>query len=195
MTGTIGHFIAGKEEAGNGERSGPVYNPSTGEEIARCAYGNRATLDRAVAVAAEAGKKWGRASHAARQAVIFKLRELVIANTELLAEVIGREHGKTIADAKGEIGRAIEGIEFAVNAPHVTKGEFAANVGGDIDVFSIRVPIGVVGAITPFNFPIMVPAVMMTGINSIGTDRRRSPPTPRSSAERDRSKRIPRSAM
>ena len=167
-TTAIGHFIAGHVEPGTGERTGPVYNPSTGEEIARCDYANRALLDRAVAVATEAGKKWGRASHAARQAVIFKLRELVIANTDLLAEVIGREHGKTIADAKGEIGRAIEGIEFAVNAPHVTKGEFASNVGGDIDVFSIREPIGVVGAITPFNFPIMVPAVMMTMAISVG---------------------------
>ena len=167
-TTAIGHFIAGHVEPGTGERTGPVYNPSTGEEIARCDYANRALLDRAVAVATEAGKKWGRASHAARQAVIFKLRELVIANIDLLAEVIGREHGKTIADAKGEIGRAIEGIEFAVNAPHVTKGEFASNVGGDIDVFSIREPIGVVGAITPFNFPIMVPAVMMTMAVSVG---------------------------
>jgi malonate-semialdehyde dehydrogenase (acetylating)/methylmalonate-semialdehyde dehydrogenase len=168
MTTTIGHFIAGQVEPSTGDRSGPVFNPSTGEEIARCAYASRATLDRAVAVATEAGKKWSRASHAARQAVIFKLRELIIANTDLLAEVIGREHGKTIADAKGEIGRAVEGIEFAVNAPHVTKGEFATNVGGDIDVFSIRVPIGVVGAITPFNFPIMVPAVMMTMAVSVG---------------------------
>lgn len=168
MTQLIGHFIAGQPEAGTGRRTGPVFNPSTGQEIARCDYADRATLDRAVDVATQAGKRWGRASHAVRQAVIFKLRELMIANMDLLAEVIGREHGKTIADAKGELGRAIEGIEFAVNAPHVTKGEFATNVGGDIDVFSMRAPIGVVGAITPFNFPIMVPAVMMTMAISVG---------------------------
>ena len=168
MTQLIGHFIAGQPEAGTGRRTGPVFNPSTGQEIARCDYADRATLDRAMDVATQAGKRWGRASHAARQAVIFKLRELMIANLDLLAEVIGREHGKTIADAKGELGRAIEGIEFAVNAPHVTKGEFATNVGGDIDVFSMRTPIGVVGAITPFNFPIMVPAVMMTMAISVG---------------------------
>ena len=168
MTQLIGHFIAGQPEAGTGRRTGPVFNPSTGQEIARCDYADRATLDRAVDVATLSGKRWGRASHAARQAVIFKLRELMIANLDLLAEVIGREHGKTIADAKGELGRAIEGIEFAVNAPHVTKGEFATNVGGDIDVFSMRTPIGVVGAITPFNFPIMVPAVMMTMAISVG---------------------------
>ena len=168
MTQLIGHFIAGQPEAGTGRRTGPVFNPSTGQEIARCDYADRATLDRAVDVATQAGKRWGRASHAARQAVIFKLRELMIANLDLLAEVIGREHGKTIADAKGELGRAIEGIEFAVNAPHVTKGEFATNVGGDIDVFSMRTSIGVVRAITPFNFPIMVPAVMMTMAISVG---------------------------
>lgn len=168
MTQHIGHFIAGQIEPGSGARSGGVFNPSTGQEIARCDYADRATLDRAVAVATEAGRRWARASHATRQAVIFKLRELMIARTDALAEIIGREHGKTLADAKGEIGRAIEGIEFAVNAPHVTKGEFASNVGGEIDVFSMRVPIGVVGAITPFNFPIMVPAVMMTMAVSVG---------------------------
>lgn len=168
MTKLIGHFIGGQFEPGTGDRTGPIYNPSTGQEVARCDYASRATLDRVVAVAAVAGKRWGSASHATRQAVIFKLRELMIANVDRLAEVIGRENGKTIADAKGEIGRAIEGIEFAVNAPHVTKGEFATNVGGGIDVFSMRLPIGVVGTITPFNFPIMVPAVMMTMAVSVG---------------------------
>ena len=168
MTSHIGHFIAGQPEPGTGQRTGAVFNPSTGQEIARCDYASRDTLDQAVQVATEAGKRWARASHATRQAVIFKLRELVIANTDLLAEVIGHEHGKTLADAKGEIGRAVEGVEFAVHAPHVTKGEFATNVGGDIDVFSMRMPIGVVGAITPFNFPIMVPAVMMTMAVSVG---------------------------
>lgn len=161
MSDIIGHFISGKLETAADDRSGPIYNPSTGEEFARCAYGSRATLDRAVAAATEAGRAWALASHATRMGVIFKLRELMVASIDELAEVIGREHGKTIADAKGEIGRAIEGIEFAANEPHVTKGEFSANVGGDIDVFSMRVPVGVVGCITPFNFPIMVPTVMM----------------------------------
>lgn len=168
MTSTIGHFIAGKNETAEGGRSGAVYNPSTGQEIARCAYADRDTLDRAVTAATEAGQRWGRASHATRQAVIFKLRELFIANIDLLAETIGREHGKTIADAKGEIGRAIEAIEFATNAPHVTKGEFATNVGGEIDVYSMRVPVGVVGCITPFNFPIMVPTVMIAMAVAVG---------------------------
>lgn len=168
MSRLIEHFIAGASYVDPNTRTGPVFNPSTGEEAARCAYGSFATVDHAVTVAAEAGRRWGRLSHAARQAVIFKMRELVIANMDVLADAIGREHGKTLSDAKGELGRAVEGIEFACNAPHVTKGEYAFNVGGDIDVFSVRRPIGVVGCITPFNFPIMVPAVMMTMAISVG---------------------------
>ena len=168
MSNSIHHFIDGQIDAGSGPRSGPVFNPSTGEEIARCSYADLATLDRAVQVATRAGAAWGRASHAARQSVIFKLRELMMARTDALAEMIGREHGKTLADAKGEIGRAIEGIEFACNAPQVTKGEYSSNVGGGIDVFSIRMPLGVVGCITPFNFPIMVPAVMMVMAVAVG---------------------------
>ncbi len=125
MSSLIEHFIAGTTYSEPRTRTGAVHNPSTGEEIARCAYGSFATVDHAVMVATEAGRRWGRASHAARQAVIYKLRELMIANLDTLAEAIGREHGKTILDAKGELGRAIEGIEFACNAPHVAKGEYA----------------------------------------------------------------------
>ncbi|MCX5542137.1 CoA-acylating methylmalonate-semialdehyde dehydrogenase [Paraburkholderia sp. CNPSo 3076] len=168
MSKQIAHFIGGELTHDTDARSGPVFNPSTGQEVARCVFGSRQTVDHAVKVAAEAAAKWGRASHAARLAVVFKLRDLVIANMDVLADAIGREHGKTIADAKGEIGRAIEGIEFACAAPHVTKGEYANNVGGDIEVFSMRRPIGVVGCITPFNFPIMVPAVMMTMAVAVG---------------------------
>lgn len=168
MSQTITHFINGELDAGSGGRTGAVFNPSTGEEIARLHYGDRATLDRAVSTAAQAGQRWARQSHAARQAVMFKLRELVIANTDRLAEMIGREHGKTIADAKGEIGRGVEAIEFACSEPHVTKGEYATNVGGDIDVYSMRVPIGVVGIISPFNFPIMVPVAMMAMAIAVG---------------------------
>ncbi|ACC74027.1 CoA-acylating methylmalonate-semialdehyde dehydrogenase [Paraburkholderia phymatum] len=168
MSSRIDHFIAGKQFSEADTRTGPVFNPSTGREIARCAYGSRSTVDHAVQVATEAGRRWARGSHASRQAVIFKLRDLMLHNFDLLAEVIGREHGKTIEDAKGELGRAIEGIEFACGAPHVSKGEYANNVGGDIEVFSMRRPIGVVGCITPFNFPIMVPAVMMTMAVAVG---------------------------
>lgn len=169
MIPIINHFIAGQQFSEPESRTGPVYNPSSGTEVARCAYGSRATVDHAVDVAREAGVCWGLASHSARQIVIFRLRELMLSNLDVLADAIGREHGKTIEDAKGELGRAIEGIEFACAAPHVTKGEYATNnVGGEIEVFSMRRPIGVVGCITPFNFPIMVPAVMMTMAVAVG---------------------------
>lgn len=168
MDQIIGHYISGRCITET-QHSGPVFNPSTGEEIARCAYADATTVDLAVKAATSPNaKKWAKASHAARLQVLFKMRELMVSRTAELAEIIGREHGKTIPDAIGEIGRAIEGIEFACNAPHVTKGEYAHNVAGDIDVFSIRVPVGVVGCITPFNFPIMIPAVMMSMAVSVG---------------------------
>lgn len=164
----IGHYIAGQHIT-DSDRTGNIYNPSTGQVIAQCAYADEAIIDKAVKAAqSENAKKWAASSHATRLQVIFKLRELMIAKTDELAEIIGREHGKTIEDAKGEIGRAIEGIEFACNEPQVTKGEYSRNVAGNIDVYSIRIPIGVVGCITPFNFPIMVPAVMMTMAIAVG---------------------------
>lgn len=164
----IGHYISGLHIT-TSQNSGPIFNPSTGEEIARCAYGDATVVDTAVKASTSVNaKKWAQASHAKRLQVIFKMRELMIARTAELAEIISREHGKTIPDAIGEIGRAIEGIEFACNAPQVTKGEYAHNVAGDIDVFSVRVPVGVVGCITPFNFPIMIPAVMTTMAVAVG---------------------------
>ncbi|MDP4532897.1 CoA-acylating methylmalonate-semialdehyde dehydrogenase [Marinobacter salarius] len=168
MNSYIGHFIAGEPYVESNTRSGPVYNPSTGEEISRCAYASRDTVEKAVATAKSASEVWGKTSHAKRLAVMFKFRELVIANMDSLAEVIGREHGKTIPDALGEIGRGIESIEFACNEPHITKGEYSNNVAGDIDVFSIRRPIGAVGCITPFNFPVMVPVVMFAMAVAVG---------------------------
>ncbi|WOE30767.1 MULTISPECIES: CoA-acylating methylmalonate-semialdehyde dehydrogenase [unclassified Acinetobacter] len=164
----IGHYIAGCH-IDTFQHSGVVYNPSTSEQIARCAYADAAIVDLAVQAAiSENARKWAKASHATRLQVLFKLRELLIEKTPLLAEIIGREHGKTLADAEGEIGRAIEGIEFACNAPHITKGEYSRNVAGDIDVFSLRLPIGVVGCITPFNFPIMIPVVMTAMAVAVG---------------------------
>ncbi|WP_127091961.1 CoA-acylating methylmalonate-semialdehyde dehydrogenase [Aquabacter cavernae] len=164
----IDHYIGGVFSAGSGTRSGPVFNPSTGEEIYRCHYANRETVDAVAKVAVAAGRAWARQSHARRLQVIFKMRELVIGQTEALAKIIGLEHGKTIDDAKGEIGRAIEALEFATNAPQVTKGEYSINVGGGIDTFSIRQPVGVVGCIAPFNFPVMVPIMMGSMAVAVG---------------------------
>lgn len=168
MNKMIGHYILGRRITET-KYSGPVFNPSTGEEISRCAYADAETVDLAVKAATSINaKKWEKASNAVRLQVLFKMRELMRSRITELAEIIGREHGKTIPDAIGEIGRAIEGIEFACNAPHIMKGEYSHNVAGDIDVFSIRVPIGVVGCITPFNFPIMVPTVMTAMAVSVG---------------------------
>src|SRR5690606_21388817 len=150
MANIIGHYISGQRLTET-QSSGPVFNRSTGEEIEGCAYADAVMVASAGKAAASSNAKvWATASHAARLQVPFNMRELMVSRTEELAEIIGREHGKTIPDAIGEIGRAIEGIEFACNAPHVTKGEYSHNVAGDIDVFSIRVPVGVVGCITPF---------------------------------------------
>jgi malonate-semialdehyde dehydrogenase (acetylating) / methylmalonate-semialdehyde dehydrogenase len=162
------HLINGQLDIGSGPRNGPVFNPSLGTEIGTCAYADRATLDRAAKAAANAGRAWALSSHAARQSVIFKFRELLLANADRLAEVVGRENGKTLADARGEIARAVEGIEFATGAPHLSKGEFATNVGGGIDVFSMRIPVGVVGCIAPFNFPVLLPVLMSTLAIAVG---------------------------
>lgn len=151
------HYVGGKFVEGAGGRSGPVFNPATGAEIYQCPYADTAFVNEVVAVAAAAGRNWAATSQARRLAVIFKMREILIRETDRLAELCGLEHGKTISDAKGEIGRALEAVEYATNAPQVTKGEYSVNVGGGIDTYSLRMPVGVVGCIAPFNFPVMVP--------------------------------------
>lgn len=163
----IPHFIQGQEAAGSGARNGPVFNPSSARQQALCAYADTATVNQAVASAVAAGRGWARASHNARQQVVFKMRELVLRDTDALARLIGLEHGKTFADARGEVSRGIEALEFATAAPVVTKGEYSRNVGGGIDVYSVRQPVGVVGCITPFNFPVMIP--LMMGAMAIAT--------------------------
>jgi len=154
------HYIGGAFSAGSGGRTGPVFNPSTGEEIYRSRYADSATVDDVAKIAVAAGRAWAAQSQARRMQVIFKMRDLLLANTDALAEVIGLENGKTLDDAKGEIGRAVEAVEFATNAAQITKGEYSLNVGGGIDTFSIRQPVGVVGCISPFNFPVMAPLMM-----------------------------------
>ncbi len=157
---TVLHFIHGQETRGSGPRVGPVFNPSTARQQAECVYADRATVAQAVAHAVVAARGWAAASHNARQQVAFRMRELVLRDIDALARLIGQEHGKTFADAKGEVSRGIEALEFATAAPVVTKGEYSRNVGGGIDVYSVRQPVGVVGCITPFNFPVMIPLMM-----------------------------------
>jgi malonate-semialdehyde dehydrogenase (acetylating)/methylmalonate-semialdehyde dehydrogenase len=157
MTKDLHHFINGKKAQGDGERFGDVYDPATGKVTSRCPLGNAVDVDRAVDVAAQAGRAWGKTSQKARREVIFKLRELVARDAQKLADIVSREHGKTRKDAMGEVGRALETIEYAACAGELSKGEFSLNIGGDIDNFSIKLPLGVVGCIVPFNFPLLVP--------------------------------------
>jgi malonate-semialdehyde dehydrogenase (acetylating)/methylmalonate-semialdehyde dehydrogenase len=154
------HFIGGEFYRGDNERSGPVFNPSDGSVLYSCGYASRDTVDHAVKVARAAGAAWSKASQARRLEVMFRMRQLVVDNMLELAVLAGRENGKTIPDAQGEITRALEALEFATNAAEVTKGEYSRNVGGGIDAFSVRYPVGVVACIAPFNFPVMVPLMM-----------------------------------
>ncbi|HEV7167552.1 MAG TPA: CoA-acylating methylmalonate-semialdehyde dehydrogenase [Micrococcaceae bacterium] len=160
MTTTINHFINGAEAAGAGERTSPVFNPATGAVSGELRLANRADLDTAVGTARKAADSWGDSSLAQRSAVLFKFRELVAANVDGLAALITAEHGKVLSDAKGEIGRGLEVVEFACGIPQLLKGDYSDQASTGIDVFSFRQPVGVVAGITPFNFPVMVPLWM-----------------------------------
>ncbi len=160
MTDTLYHFIAGKRVEGGSGRFGDIYNPATGEVQSRVPFANADEVDRAVQAARTAFAEWSAMSAPRRSQVLFRFRELLVENMDTLAEIVGKEHGKTIADAKGSIQRGIDVTEFACGVPHLFKGEFSSNVGGGIDTFSQREPIGVVGGITPFNFPVMIPLWM-----------------------------------
>src|SRR6476659_2720355 len=159
-TKTIHHFINGAESAGEGSRTQPVYNPATGAVSAELRLANRADLETTVAAARKAADSWGDISLAKRTAVLFKFRELVAEHIDELAELVTAEHGKVLSDAKGEIGRGLEVIEFACGIPQLLKGDYSDQVSTGIDVFSFREPLGVVAGITPFNFPVMVPLWM-----------------------------------
>ncbi|MHA7288712.1 CoA-acylating methylmalonate-semialdehyde dehydrogenase [Arthrobacter sp. MDT3-24] len=159
-TTTISHFINGVETMGEGNSTLPVLNPATGQVTGELRLANEADLNAAVAAAKKAAESWGDISLAKRTAVLFKFRELVASHVDQLAELITAEHGKVLSDAKGEIGRGLEVIEFACGIPTLLKGDYSDQVSTGIDVFSFREPLGVVAGITPFNFPVMVPLWM-----------------------------------
>ncbi len=154
------HFIGGQKVAGTSGRAGDVFNPATGEVQYRVPYANIEEVGKAVQTALDVFPTWAETPAPRRAAVIFKMRELVLQHIDEIAELVGREHGKTIEDAKGSIQRGLDVLEFGCGIPHLMKGEFSQNIGGGIDTFSIREPIGVVGGITPFNFPVMIPLWM-----------------------------------
>jgi len=154
------HFIDGASVAGESGRYGDVFNPNTGEVQARVALATVAEVDKAVQSAVRAQATWALVNPQRRARVMFEFKRLVEARMDELAELLSSEHGKVIADSKGDIQRGLEVIEFACGIPHVLKGEYTEGAGPGIDVYSMRQPIGVAAGITPFNFPGMIPMWM-----------------------------------
>ena len=157
MTGHVTHWINGQLWQGAAERSGDVYDPATGKVTKTVDFASRATLDEAVSVAATAFPGWRDTSLTKRAQILFKFRELLNDRKEDVAALITEEHGKVLSDALGEVTRGLEVVEFACGIPHLLKGGFSEGVSSGVDVYSIRQPLGVVGIISPFNFPAMVP--------------------------------------
>ncbi|MDT7579389.1 MAG: malonate-semialdehyde dehydrogenase (acetylating) / methylmalonate-semialdehyde dehydrogenase [Pseudonocardiales bacterium] len=157
---TITHWIGGKPATGSSDRTSPVWNPATGAQQAEVALASTEDVDTAVQAAKAAFERWGQSSLSQRTKVLFKFRELVNANIQKLAEAISDEHGKVVSDARGEVQRGLEVIEFACGIPTLLKGDFSDQVSTGVDVYSFRQPLGVCVGITPFNFPAMVPMWM-----------------------------------
>ena len=153
----IGHFVGGKEVKGGSGRRGDVFNPNTGEVQAKVAFASRSEVETAIANAEAAQPAWAATNPQRRARVLFKFLDLVQGEFENLAKLLSSEHGKTVADARGDIQRGVEVVEFACGIPHLMKGEYTDGAGPGIDLFSLRQPLGVVAGITPFNFPAMIP--------------------------------------
>ncbi|MDQ1495003.1 MAG: malonate-semialdehyde dehydrogenase (acetylating) / methylmalonate-semialdehyde dehydrogenase [Actinomycetota bacterium] len=153
----ITHWIGGKAFAGDTARHGEVFDPATGQVTGHVDFASSADVDLAVAAAVDASREWRNASLSKRTSVMFAMRELLHQRIGEVASVVTSEHGKVLSDAAGEVSRALEVVEFACGIPHLLKGGYSENVSTKIDVYSIRQPLGVVGVISPFNFPAMVP--------------------------------------
>ena len=153
----IGHFISGKVIAGNSGRFGDVFDPNTGEVQAKVALASRSEVEGAIASAEAAQAGWAATNPQRRARVMFKFLDLIHSEFDNLAKLLSSEHGKTVADARGDIQRGLEVVEFACGIPHLMKGEFSDSAGPGIDLYSLRQPLGVVAGITPFNFPAMIP--------------------------------------
>ncbi|MFZ1741370.1 MAG: CoA-acylating methylmalonate-semialdehyde dehydrogenase [Pontixanthobacter sp.] len=155
----IEHFIVGGA-SGSASRTHKVWNPSTGEVQAEVALGDAALLDRVVETAKRVQPEWAATNPQKRARVMFRFKELIEANMQQLAELLSSEHGKTVDDAKGDVQRGLEVIEYACGIPQVLKGEYTQGAGPGIDVYSMRQPLGIGAGITPFNFPAMIPMWM-----------------------------------
>jgi len=163
----IDHFIAGGAGSPSG-RAGDVFDPNSGAVQAQVPLGDKATLDRAVEAALKVQPGWAATNPQRRARVMFEFKRLVEANMDQLAHMLSSEHGKVIADSKGDIQRGLEVIEFCCGIPHVLKGEYTQGAGPGIDVYSMRQPIGIGAGITPFNFPAMIPMWMFGVAIAVG---------------------------
>ncbi|MFE5899358.1 CoA-acylating methylmalonate-semialdehyde dehydrogenase [Streptomyces sp. NPDC056488] len=157
MVRELTHFIGGKHTAGTSGLFGDVYDPNTGSVQARVPLAGRADTEHAIADAVAAQREWGAWNPQRRARVLLRFLQLVEDERDALARLLSAEHGKTVADAHGDLQRGLEVVEFAAGIPHLLKGEFTDNAGTGIDVHSLRSPLGVVAGITPFNFPAMIP--------------------------------------
>ncbi|GLI03115.1 methylmalonate-semialdehyde dehydrogenase (acylating) [Phytohabitans aurantiacus] len=157
---SVKHWIGGSLVDGAGDRRLPVYDPATGETQAEVVAATADEVRAAVRAALDAQPGWRAASLSRRAEVMFRFRDLVDANRKEIASLLSSEHGKTVADAGGEVARGLENVEFAAGAPHLLKGGYSEQAATGVDVYSIRQPLGVVAGITPFNFPAMVPMWM-----------------------------------
>ncbi|GAB2750185.1 CoA-acylating methylmalonate-semialdehyde dehydrogenase [Salinifilum aidingensis] len=157
MTEQISHWIGGQGTAGAGERGGDVHDPATGQVAGRVAFAAESDVEAAVRSAQEGLEQWRRSSLSRRANVLFAFRELVHRHREELAQLITAEHGKVLEDAAGEVQRGLENVEYVCGIPNLLQGQFSGNASTGVDVHSVRQPVGVVGVISPFNFPAMVP--------------------------------------
>lgn len=151
------HFIGGRRVKGTSGRFSDAYEPMTGATIARVPLASREEVREAIADAAAAQREWAAINPQRRARVLMKFVDIIAREKERLAAILAREHGKTIADAQGEIQRGVEVVEFCIGVPHLMKGEFTDSAAAGLDVYSMRQPLGVVAGVTPFNFPVMIP--------------------------------------
>src|ERR1035438_6748246 len=166
---TIPLWIDGKPFHSDQEKTSPIHNPATGEVIAELDHASPEEVERIIASSAAAFETWSQFSLAKRSAIMFRFRELLVEHTDELASIVSREHGKVLSDARGEIARGLEVVEFACGIPQQLKGEFSDQASTGIDVYSFRQPVGVVAGITAVNFPRMDPPWWGRGARATGT--------------------------
>ena len=160
MSYSVYHYIDGKEEAGNKEQCGPLFDPATGINTGSVHFADPTIVNRAIDSASKAFQSWAQIPALKRARVLFKFKALLEQLIDEIAEIVTREHGKTLEDARGSISRGIELVEFACGIPNQLKGSFSENVSRGIDSYTLRQPLGVCAGISPFNFPVMVPVWM-----------------------------------